>query len=350
MLLDFAHQQQTLQDPTVKSLPLLRCLPLLPLLVAVNGAMAAQNDTAVPQVGPVEHVDGLNKVFGQHPGARAIHAKGIVLEGSFTPAPSAASVSKAAHFQHTSVPVTVRFSNFAGIPDIPDNHPLANPRGLAIKFKLPDGTITDIVAHSFNGFPAPDADEFHNLIVALGASGPGAAKPTALDTYLNSHPVAKNFLTQQKTAPVSYATLPYYGVNTFKFTDAGGKVSYGRYQFLPVSGEHLLKAADAEKATPDYLSSEIRQRIKQAPAQFKLQLQIAEPGDKLDDPSIAWPDSRRTVELGTLSISNVVENSSGAEKALLFQPNVLTPGIEVQDPMVNVRSAAYAVSFGRRQQ
>ncbi|WP_371316674.1 catalase family peroxidase [Pseudomonas gingeri] len=334
----------------MKSLTLLRCLTLIPLVAAASAAMAAQNDSAPPQVGPVEHVDGLNKVFGQHPGARAIHAKGIVLEGTFTPASSAATVSKAAHLQHASVPVTVRFSNFAGIPDIPDNHPLANPRGLAIKFKLPDGTVTDIVAHSFNGFPAPNADEFHNLIVALGASGPGAAKPTALDTYLGNHPVAKNFLTQQKTAPVSYATLPYYGVNTFKFTNADGKVSYGRYQFLPLSGEHLLKAADAEKAAPDYLSNEIRQRIKQAPAQFKLLLQIAEPGDKLDDPSIAWSDSHRTVELGTLSISSAVENSASAEKALLFQPNVLTPGIEVQDPMVNVRSAAYAVSFGRRQQ
>ncbi|NWA00774.1 catalase family peroxidase [Pseudomonas gingeri] len=329
---------------------MLRRLTLAPLLAAVSCAVLAQNETAAPQVGPVKHVDALNKVFGQHPGARAIHAKGIVLEGSFSPAPGAASISKAAHFQHASVPVTVRFSNFAGIPDIPDNHPLANPRGLAIKFKLPDGTVTDIVAHSFNGFPAPDADEFHQLIVALGASGPGAAKPTALDTYLGSHPVAKNFLTTQKTAPASYATLPYYGVNTFKFTNASGQVAYGRYQFLPVSGEHLLKPADAEKAAPDYLSSEIRQRVKQAPVQFKLQLQIAEPGDKLDDPSIAWPDNRRTVELGTLSVNTVVDNSPAAEKALLFQPNVLTPGIDVQDPMVNVRSAAYAVSFGRRQQ
>lgn len=313
---------------------------LLPLLFTLGFAVA---DT-----GPVEHVDALNKVFGQHPGARAIHAKGTVLEGTFTPSITATSVSKAAHFKQ-AVAVTVRFSNFAGIPDIPDNHPLANPRGLAIKFKLADGSTTDIVSHSFNGFPTPTANDFHDLIVALGASGPDAAKPTALDTYLGSHPVAKNFLTTQKTAPVSYGTLPYYGVNTFKFTNEAGVVTYGRYQFIPEAGEHLLKAADAANAAPDYLTTEVRQRVEKGPLKFKMVLQVAEAGDKLDDPSIAWPDSRKLVELGTLSITKAVL-SVDAEKPLLFQPNAVTPGIEVQDPMINVRSAAYSVSFGRRQQ
>jgi catalase len=314
---------------------------LIPLLLAGSCALAAD-------IGPVEHVDALNKLFGPQHQSRAIHAKGMVLTGTFTPSPTAASVSKAAHFQQTVVPITVRFSNFAGIPDIADNHPLANPRGLAIRFKLPDGSDTDIVAHSFNGFPTPTANDFHDLIVALGTSGADAPKPTPLETYLAAHPVAKTFLTQQKTAPVSFGTLPYYGVNAFKFVDAQGHVTYGRYQFLPAAGEHLLKTADAAKVAPDYLSAEMRQRIKQAPVKFKMVLQVAEPGDKLDDPSIAWPDTRRIVELGTLAISQAAVDAN-ADKPLLFQPNALTAGIEVQDPMVNIRAAAYAVSFGRRQ-
>ncbi|WP_342710202.1 hypothetical protein AAFG13_38545 [Bradyrhizobium sp. B124] len=70
----------------------------------------------------------------------------IVLEGSFTPGPKASTISKASHLQQTSVPITVRFSNLAGIPDIPDNRELASPRGLAIKFRLPHGADTVIVA------------------------------------------------------------------------------------------------------------------------------------------------------------------------------------------------------------
>ncbi|MFL6569803.1 MAG: transketolase C-terminal domain-containing protein, partial [Chthoniobacterales bacterium] len=46
--------------------------------------------------------------FGKHPGARAVHAKGIILEGSFTPATGASSLSKAPHLQKKTVPITVR--------------------------------------------------------------------------------------------------------------------------------------------------------------------------------------------------------------------------------------------------
>jgi catalase len=242
----------------------------------------------------------------------------------------------------------VRFSNFAGIPDLADNHGLASPHGLAIKFKLPDGSQTDIVSHSFNGFPSPTAGDFHQLLLALGASGPDAAKPTALDTYLGSHPVAKAFLTAPKPAPVSYGTLPYFGVNTFKFINSKGDTTLGRYQFIPLAGSHNLPEEKAAAAAPNYLADEIQKRVKQEPVKFKVLVQVADKGDKLDDPSIAWPDSRRQVELGTLEINRVVADSDAAQKKLLFLPNALTSGIEVQDPMINVRGAAYPVSFSRR--
>ncbi|CAD6560052.1 catalase family peroxidase [Paraburkholderia sabiae] len=326
-------------------------LALAVLFAVSTGAATAQTpDTPASQKStPVQLVDALNGVFGKHPGARAVHAKGVVLEGTFVPSASALTVSKAPHFQ-TPVPVIVRFSNFAGIPDIADTHPLASPRGMAIKFKLPDGSDTDIVSHSFNGFPSATADDFRDLLIALGTSGPDASKPTPLDAYLGSHPVAKAFLTAPKPFPVSYASLPYFGVNTFRFLDANGVVTYGRYQILPVGGEHYLPDAKASKAAPDYLQSEIRQRVGHAPARFRLVLQIAESGDKLDDPSVAWSSAHRTVELGTISITKAVADNDAAQRRLLFLPNALPAGIEVADPMINARSAAYPVSFARRQQ
>ncbi|GGC68520.1 catalase family peroxidase [Undibacterium terreum] len=324
---------------------------LIPLATAlVCGFAGAQVSTPQPELKstPTQMVDTLNSVFGDHH-VRAIHAKGIVLEGTFAPSPSAASVTKAAHLQKTTVPVTVRFSNFAGLPDIPDNHPLASPRGLAIKFKLPDSSSTDIVSHSFNGFPTANTDQFRELLQALAASGPDAAKPTQLDNYLGSHPIAKTFLTSPKPAPVSFGTLPYFGVNTFKFINAQNKVTYGRYRIIPVADAAYLSDEQTAKAAPGYLADEIRERVKKGPVKFKLMLQIAEKDDKIDDPSIAWPDSRRVVELGTLSITTAVADSDAAQKALLFMPNNLPKGIEVEDQMANARANAYAVSFGRRQ-
>lgn len=328
-------------------------LMALSVALFLLGATCAFADTAIPGQSstPVQLVDALNGVFGVHPGARAVHAKGVVLEGTFKASSSAASISKAAHLQkNVSVPVTVRFSDFAGVPNIPDADGHASPHGLAIKFTLPDGSPTDIVAHSFNGFPSATPDDFRDLLIALGQSGPNAAKPTPLDTYLGSHPIAKAFLTAPKPAPVSYGTLPYFGVNTFKFINTKGKVAFGRYQFVPVAGDQRLTKEQAAKAAPDYLAEEIRQRVQNRPVKFKLLLQIAGKGDKIDDPSIAWPNSRRKVELGTIEITKAVSDSAAAEKALLFQPTALTAGIEVEDPMINARAAAYSVSFARRHQ
>jgi catalase len=332
-----------------------RSVPRFPLAILLALAMGqvatAQTPGSTPaqKSTPAQLVDALNGVFGKHPYARAVHAKGIVLEGTFTPSAVAPTVSKAPHFQ-AAVPVVVRFSDFAGIPDIADNQPLASPRGFAIKFKLPDGSDSDIVAHSFNGFPSPTADDFRDLLIAIGTSGPSTPKPTPLDTYLGSHPAAKAFLAAHKPFPASYATLPYFGVNTFKFVNSKGTVTYGRYQFLPVGGEHYLSDAKAATVAPDFLQSEIRRRVSHAPVQFRLVLQIAQPGDNLDDPSVAWSSDHRTVELGTITITKAVADNTAAQRHLLFLPNALPPGIEVEDPMINARSAAYPVSFARRQQ
>jgi catalase len=279
-------------------------------------ATTAKAHAETPAPTPDELVDALNGVFGQHH-ARAVHAKGVTLEGTFAPSDTASGISKAPHLQKASVPVVVRFSDFAGVPSIPDNDPHASPRGMAIKFKLPDGSETDLVAHSFNGFPSATAADFRDLLVALGSSGPNAPKPTPLDAYL-AHPRAKALLTSPKPSPESFATLPYFGVNTFKFTNAAGKATFGRYQLQPVAGAKYITDDAATKAAPDYLMNEIGQRVQKDPVKFRVALQLAGPGDKLDDPSVAWPDSRQTAELGTVTLTRVTTDKSiaPAEAAL----------------------------------
>ena len=55
------------------------------------------------------------------------------------------------------------------------------------------------------------------------------------------------------------------------------------------------------------------------------------------------------VDLGVLTIDKAVADSAAAEKPLLFLPGQLTDGIEQSDdPLVDVRDGAYAVSFSRR--
>jgi catalase len=153
------------------------------------GTLAAIQPTMIRAEDGAQLVDDFHAAFGKHH-ARANHAKGVILEGSFVPTDDASALSKAAVFAGPSVPVTIRFSNFGGIPDIRDNIGEANPRGLAIKFRSGSDADVDVVTHSFNGFPTVTADELGMLLRAIGSSGPGAAKPTALDKFLESHPVA----------------------------------------------------------------------------------------------------------------------------------------------------------------
>ena len=57
------------------------------------------------------------------------------------------------------------------------------------------------------------------------------------------------------------------------------------------------------------------------------------------------------VDLGVLTINKIDANSLEEQKKLLFLPGALIPGIEeLDDPLVDVRDGAYAVSFGRRSQ
>ncbi len=135
-------------------------------------------------------------------------------------------------------------------------------------------------------------------------------------------------------------------MNAFKFSNGEGRITFGRYQIRPTEGEQSLPPAEAKSAQPDYLQNEIKARIHHDPVRFKLLLQVADKGDDLDDPSIAWPDTRIQVEPGILEITEAVSNNAAAERKLLFLPGALPTGIEFQDPMISARQEAYPVSTG----
>jgi catalase len=298
---------------------------------------------------PIALVDAFNKLSGgPHKGLRANHAKGVMVEGTFTPAPSAAGLSKAPHFLKT-VPVLVRFSDPTGVPNMPDADPNASPHGMAIRFTLPGGGITDIVSLSANSFPVATPEEFLAFLQAAAASGPDAAKPTPIEKFLSTHPAAVKFVSTPRPAPVSFGTLAFYGVNAFKFTNAKGVSRYARYQIIPLAGEQALSEADAKTAAPNYLMDELPKRISVAPVKFRLSAQVAEAGDATDDGTQVWPATRKLVVLGTLMLTSVVKDQVVSQKSIMFNPLNLQAGIEPStDPVLLARPAAYGVSFSQR--
>jgi len=295
-------------------------------------------------------VDALNALFGSHPGFRAVHAKGVLCEGTFTPSTDAASLSRAPHFQ-TTVPVTVRFSDFTGIPNIPDTDPNANPRGLAIRFHLPNGSDADIVAHSFNGFPVGNVEEFVGFLHAVAATKPDSPTPTPIEVFLSTRPNALKFAmgTMSMPVPTSFSALSYFAINAFKFTNSDGVMRHARYQIHPATNAAPTTAAGTFQRSPDFLFDELRDRLSKGSFEFKLVAQLAQDGDPIDNGSVTWPDDRPQIELGTIKLSSVMADSDAAQRRLIFDPVHLADGIELStDPLPAARSAVYSISYARR--
>ena len=311
------------------------------------GVAAAEPFNWSPQVDdpihtPAELVESMHSAFGYNH-CRAVYAKGVIFEGEFTPDTHVKEITKAPHLQEPNSKVTVRFSDFSGVPTIPDNDPMANPRGLAIRFELPGGASTDLAAHSFNGFPVSNTDDLRELMLAIAGSGPCVATPTALDRFLEFHPTARAFLAAQKT-PASFATISYYGVGSFKFINAKGEGHYVRYQLVAEAGEQLLTDEEREKQSANYLMEEIRVRVAAAPIGFALYAQVAEHGDRINDPSIAWPDNRKRVLLGRLEIKRLTANTAEEDGTLVFNPSNVPTGIETADMLSSFYSKAFRLS------
>ena len=294
-------------------------------------------------------VDALNKVYGSHPGFRANHAKGVVVEGSFKALPEAAKLSRATLFSGRTIPVTVRFSDSGGLPTVSDGSPDANPHGMAIKFHLPGGVDTDMVIVSLKFFPIGTGEDFRDLLLAISDSPPEAPKPTKLDQFFASHPNAPKAFGTVAT-PDSFADEQYYGIDAFIFVNKTGQRQAVRYQMVPEKVVHV-EAAQAAKRPPDFLIDDLPSRIGRKPVVFHLKAQLAAPGDQTRDPSQPWPDDRKVVDLGVLTLNKSLPNSLEAQKNLLFMPTSLTDGIELSDdPLPAVRAGAYGVSFARRSQ
>lgn len=319
------------------------------VVAALVGLGLAFPVVALAQDRPLEEqlINAMNKVFGVHPGFRANHAKGIVVEGTFNAFPEAARLSRAALFSGAPIPVTVRFSDSTGVPNLPDGSAKANPHGMAVKFHLPDGSETDIVINSFKFFPVSTGEEFRDLLLALADSPPNATKPTKFEQFAASHPSVPAAFSTVAT-PDSFADEEYYGIDAFVFVNKAGERQAVRYQMLPEKVVHLDESA-AAKRTPDFLMEELPERLKRGPVTFHFKAQLAAVKDSTNDPTKAWPEDRKVVDLGVLTIDRAAENSFDAQKKLLFLPGQLTDGIEQSDdPLIDIRNAAYAVSFSRR--
>jgi len=296
-----------------------------------------------------ELIQQFDAIFGLHPGFRPAHAKGILVAGTFTPSPGAASLTRAPHMNRASTPVTVRFSDSTGIPLIPDTDPNSNPHGCAIRFHLADRVHTDIISHSTDGFPARTGPELLEFFRALASSDPAKLAGSPLEAFLGTHPKALAFVQTPKPAPSSFAREAYFGVTAMRFTNKDGQSRFGRYRIVPEAGvEHLTDAAVAAKSA-NFLFDELAERIASGPIKFRIVAQLANDGDIVNDATELWPEDRTLFELGSIALTAPVANDAHEQQLTIFDPIPRVDGIDASDdPLLEVRAAVYLISGRRR--
>jgi catalase len=287
---------------------------------------------------------------GIHPGFRPAHAKGILLAGQFTPSSEASSLTSAPHITRPSTPVTVRLSDFAGIPSVADNDPQnAGPRGCAIRFHLAEHVHTDIVSHSVDAFPVRTVEEFLQFLNALLATDPAGPHPNAIEQFLGAHPPALRFVQIPKPIPTSFANESFFAVSAFRFTNARGVSRYGRYRVLPLAGNQYLNEAGAAAQTPNFLFDEIQQRTAKGPVGFRIVVQLAEDGDTVDDATVRWPEDRPRITFGEISLTGITPDNAREQQQIIFDPIPRVEGIEASaDPLFEPRANIYLMAGRRR--
>src|ERR687890_1809917 len=289
-------------------------------------------------------VDAINDISGRHEGHRAAHAKGTLLAGTFTP--SDAGLTTAAHMGEEPVRVTARFSNGGGDPAIPDY--AREGRGLAVKFYLPDGSKTDIVALSLPCFFVRTPEDFLDFTRAR-KPGPETGQPDfgKVGAWLEAHPEAGPAIQAAVSAdpPESYATVTYNSIHSFKWTAPDGTERWVRYRFEPEEGERTLSEEAARELGRDYLREEIMGRDSTA---LRLVVIVANDGDEVDDPTVAWPEDRERVEVGRLELTGPDTEREQGDDILVFDPTRVTDGIDLSDDQIlRFRPRAYAASVTR---
>lgn len=319
------------------------------IALSTSTSFAAASATAPANVGPQELIQTFEAVAGVHKGVRRGHAKGFCAKGVFTGADGANKYSNSPIFDGKTYPVTVRFSLGGGNPAASDS--ARGPRGMALQIQLPDGQLHNMAMLSTPMFPAKNPAVFNGLLQTF-IPDPKTGKPdpakTAAYRAANPDTQAQPAWLASHNPSWSYGSTSYYGIHTFFFINSDAQRHKVRWQFTPTAGEKLLSDEALASAGSDYLMGNLRKQLANGNVSWDMEISLGEASDSEIDPSQTWPETRTKVKVARLSISAADINDRDCD-GVNFDPNRVTAGVTPSaDPVLQMRSAAYAISFGKR--
>jgi catalase len=308
------------------------------------GGWFAPNDLT-----PARFTDGFEQVNGVHPGFRRNHARGVGVSGFFESNGNGVRLSKALVFQQGRVPVLGRFSLGGGQPNAADTPDAV--RGLGLQFSLRDGELWRTAMINLPVFPFRSPEAFYEQLLASKPDPKtGKPDPAKMKEFLARHPETAEAINVIKGQPVSsgFDNSTFHSLNAFRFINATGDSIPVRWILTPMQPFEAVSAASAPQ-DKNYLFDALIAQIHRQPLRWHLVVIVGQPDDPTKDATIAWPEEREKVEVGTLTLDQVASDDTSAARDINFDPLVLPAGIAASDdPLLSARSAVYSQSFTRR--
>ena len=169
------------------------------------------------------------------------------------------------------------------------------------------------------------------------------------DVLRDVRPLARRGRIDEGSARLTPLDPGHREVNAFKFTNAGGQSRFGRFRLVPDAGAEFLTPDQASRKTADFLAAEMSERLSKGPVIFRVLVQMAEDGDDVTNATVIWPETRKLVEFGTVTLSERIDELAPERRKIIFNPVPKVDGIDPSgDPLIEVRSDVYLLSGRRR--
>jgi catalase len=232
-------------------------------------------------------------------------------------------------------------------PDAP-----AAVRSMALRFLPSGGEEWRTGMNNVPVFPVNSARGFYEQLLAF-APDPATGKPDPARTkaFMAAHPEAVRTLSLIKKREVTsgFANSTFNSLNAFRFVDAAGAATNVRWSTVPVQPVAADSAEPTAAEGKNYLFDNLTAQIARQPQQWRLIVAVGQADDPTNDATLPWPEDRRQIDAGTITIDQASSEDGGRCTAVNYDPLVLPSGIEPSDdPLLSARSAVYARSFTLR--
>ncbi len=318
-----------------KALPqnICRALGLSICLLVTQEAIGDEYSTAV------DTVNSFEKLFGVTEGKRRNHTKGFCFTATLTPSDKEILKYTNSPLFTSNSTVTGRLSHKGGNNAASDAHPAEYGMGLSISTLSGEEHLMSMNTLDF--FPVRTPEAFAELMLAKtqGSDAVKAFKQKNKDLQRFKAHVSKK---EKKLTP--YEGTTFNSINSFYLINDNGDKTAVRWSFVPSQGQAVVL-----EPKQDFFFENMQKNLSDHKVSWDMVVTLANDEDEIDNAALAWIGNHQKINAAQLVVSAINTEKEGQCDKINFDPLVLSSGFEEsEDPLLQARRNAYAISFTRR--